>query len=93
MIYKLKSGPTGSLSQHCTSIVLFPPSNTQISVIYKLTDGLQGWRAKYCHCLRMVIPLNYITLSKNFIFNTKLLILNIDIVQFEMGKRSVELVI
>jgi hypothetical protein len=81
-IYKLTSGPAGWLAQHCTSIILCPPNNTRSSAIYKLTDRLQGWQAQDCDCLRMVIPINYLTLSKNIIFNTKLLILNIDIVQF-----------
>jgi hypothetical protein len=44
--------------------------------------ALLCWRFQNCNCLRMVIPINYLTLSKNIIFNTKLLILNIDIVQF-----------
>ena len=101
-IYKLTSGHAGWLAQHCISIVLCPPNNTQSSMIYKLTDRLQGCRPQDCDCLRMVIPVNYITLSKNIIFNIKLLILNIDIVQFnqtkkfvqyETGKRSVGLVI
>ena len=82
LIYKLIGKLVGWLAQHCTSIVLFPPNNTQSSAIYKLTDRFQGWRAQDFHCLRMVIPINYLTLSKNIIFNTKLLILNIDIVQF-----------
>jgi hypothetical protein len=77
-LYKLTGGPAGWLAQHCTPIVLCPPNNTQSSTIYILTDGLQGWRPQDCTCLRMVIPINYLTLSKNIIFNTKLLILNID---------------
>ena len=81
-IYKLTSGPTAWLAQHFTSIVLCPPNNTQSSAIYKLTNRLQGWWPQHCDCLRMVILINYLTLSKNIIFNTKLLILNIDIVQF-----------
>jgi hypothetical protein len=101
-IYRLTSGLAGCLDQHCTSIVLCPPKNTRSSAIYKLPDELQGWRTQECDCLWMVIPINNITLSKNIIFNTRLLILNIDIVQFistknsvqyEIGKQSVDLVI
>jgi hypothetical protein len=79
-------GLAGWLAQHCTSIVLCPPNNTRSSAMYKLTDGLQGWRGQDCDCLRMVIPINYLTLPKNIIFNTKVLILNIDIVQFNYIK-------
>jgi hypothetical protein len=68
MIYKLTGGLAGWLAQHCTSIVLCPPNNTQIFAIYKLTDGLQGYQLS------------------NIIFNTKLLILNIYIVQFNYIK-------
>jgi hypothetical protein len=85
-IYKLTGGLAGWMAQHCNSIVLCPPNNTQSSAIYKLTDRLQGWRAQDCDCLWMVILINYLTLSKNIIFNTKLLILNIDIVQFNYIK-------
>ena len=85
-IYKLTSGLAGWLAQHCTSIVSCPPNSTRSSAIYNLTDELQGWRAQDCDCLRMVIPINYLTLSKNITFNTKLLILNIDIVQFNCIK-------
>jgi hypothetical protein len=85
-IYKLTGRLAGWLAQHCTYIVLCPPNNTRSSAIYKLTNRLQGWRAQDCDCLRMVIPINYLTLSKNIIFNTKLLILNIDIVQFNYIK-------
>jgi hypothetical protein len=71
-IYKLTSGPAGWLTQHCTSIVLCPPNNVRSSVIYKLTYELQGWWGEDSHCLRMVIPINYLTISKNIIFNIKL---------------------
>ena len=81
-IYKLTCRLVGWLAQHCTSIVLCPPNNTRSSTIYKLIDELQGWWAQDCNCLRMVIHINYLTLPKNIIFNTKVLILNIDIVQF-----------
>ena len=55
-------------------------------MIYKLSDGFQGWWAQDCDYLQMGIPSNYLTLSKTIIFNTKLLILNIDIVQFNYTK-------
>ena len=86
MIYKLTGELAGWLAQHCTSIVLCPPNNTRSSAIYKLTYKLQGCWAQDCDCLLMVIPINYLTLSKNIILNTKILILNIDIVQFNYIK-------
>ena len=67
-IYKLTGRLAGWLAQHCTSIVLCPPSSSWNSTIYKLTDRLHDWRAQYFHCLWMVIPINYLTLSKNIIF-------------------------
>jgi hypothetical protein len=63
-IYKLTSGPADWLTQHCTSIVLCPPNNAPSSAIYKLTHGVQGWRGGDCHCLRMVMPIKYLTVSK-----------------------------
>ena len=51
--------------------------------IDRRTLGLAGSRLRLC---TMVIPINYLTLSKNIIFNTKVLILNIDIVQFNYIK-------
>jgi len=71
-IYKLTSKPMGWLAQPYTSIPLCPPNNAPSSAIYKLTDILQGWRGQDCHCLRMVIPINYLKVSKNIISNTKL---------------------
>jgi len=76
----------GWLAQLCISIVLCRSNCTRTFTIYKFIDGLQGWWAQPCDFLRMVIPINYLTLPKNIIFNTKVLILNIDIVQFNYIK-------
>jgi hypothetical protein len=76
----------GWLAQNCISIFPCPSNTTWTTAIYKLTEGLQGWQAQDCDCLWMVIPINYLTLPKRIIFNTKVLILNIDIVQFNYIK-------
>jgi hypothetical protein len=86
MIYKLTGKLAGWLSQHCISIFSCPSNPTRTDAIYKSTNGLQDWQAQDCDYLRMVIPINYLTLSKNIIFNTKVLILHIYIVQFNYIK-------
>jgi hypothetical protein len=68
----------GSLAQHCTFIVMCPPNNTRSSATYKST-GLHDWRVQDCNYLGMVILSSFI--KKTLFSNTKLSILNIDIVQ------------
>ena len=51
--------------------------------IDRQTPGQVGSRLRL---FMMVIPIKYLTLSKKIIFNTKVLILNIDIVQFNYIK-------
>jgi hypothetical protein len=63
-IYKLRSGAADWLTRHCTSIVLCPPNSPSSSTIYKFTHGMQGWRGGDCHCLRILIPMKYLTESK-----------------------------
>ena len=85
-IYKLTGGNAGWLAQHCISIVMCPPNNASSFAIYKFTHGMQGWQGGDCHCLPMLIPMKYLTEYKTLFSNTKLLILNIDIVQLNYIK-------
>jgi hypothetical protein len=63
-IYKLRSGATDWLTQHCTSIVPCPTNSPSSSAIYRFTHGMQGWRGGDCHCLRILIPMKYLIESK-----------------------------
>jgi hypothetical protein len=60
-IYKLRSGAADWMTRHCTSIVPCPPNSPSSSMIYKFTHEMQGWRGGDCHCLRILIPMKYLT--------------------------------
>jgi len=69
----------GWLVQHCTSIVLCPPNSTRISRDIQIDKWTQGLEGSSLSLFTDGNPYQLSNISKNIIFNTKLLILNIDI--------------